>query len=137
MDSRMRSNLALQIYRYLARIALLSMMIAMAPGNTAAKPCEPSDPTGENPGNLCLTYPTHGMTIDSYSFRQGFASEGYYGTALGPNQPGAPIQLNHHRGTPIDPNSGRPGYWTQIEASEGRIQVKTDSGRTWQRQIKR
>lgn len=99
-------------------------------------PCQPSDPNGENPGNLCLSYPTHGMSIHSNSFRQGFASDGFYGTPLGPNQPGAKIIPTHQSRTPIEPHLRNPGYWTKIESSNSRTTVQTSTGNQWDLNVK-
>ena len=99
-----------------------------------ASPCTPTDPDGVNPGNLCLAYPTHGMSLDSNTFRQGFASEGYFGAATGPRQPGTPIQSGHIPGTVMDPiraDRRSAGYWSSIEASDGRTTVRTNTGREW------
>lgn len=96
-----------------------------------AKPCLPSDPDNGNPGNLCLTYPTHGMSLNSDSFRQGFASEGYYGTPTGPRWPGEPIQPGHTPRTPMDKQPSQSGYWTRIDASGGESRVQTNTGKNW------
>lgn len=98
-----------------------------------ARPCLPSDPEGENPGNLCLTYPTHGMTLHSSSFRQGFASDGYYGTPTGPRWPGEPIEPNHQPKTPLD---RKQGYWTQMNATSGESRVQTSTGKSWLLRLK-
>ncbi len=101
-----------------------------------SRPCFPSDPEGDNSGNLCLAYPTHGMSIDSNSFRQGFASEGYYGNPVGPRFPGSPIEPNHIPGTPMDLRGRSPGYWTKIETTNGQSRVETNTGREWLMQSK-
>jgi len=98
----------------------------------AARPCFPSDPTGDNPGNLCLIYPTHGMSLDSETFRDGFASEGFYGPRAGPRWPGTPLEDNHAPGTALDPNGQKAnGYWTRLEASDGESRFVTNTGKEW------
>ena len=121
-------------YHSLIGVSIVSMMAL--PSALKARPCLPTDPDGENPGNLCLIYPTHGMSLNSNSFRQGFASDGYYGTATGPRFPGAPIEAGHVPRTPIDPQRGNPGYWTRIEASAGQSRVQTSSGKAWSLKLK-
>ena len=101
-----------------------------------ARPCLPSDPDNGNPGNLCLTYPTHGMSINSDSFRQGFASEGYYGTPTGPRWPGQPIKPGHQPRTPMDRQKGSHGYWTRIDATAGESRVQTSTGKNWSLRLK-
>lgn len=106
----------------------------MESGPTRARPCVPTDPDGENPGNLCLHFPTHGMSLNSNAFRQGYASDGFYGTPTGPTQPGIPIQVGHIPGTKLDPvkaNSRSGGYWTSIEASNGTSKLRTSTGKEW------
>jgi len=102
-----------------------------------ARPCLPSDPEGGNPGNLCLAYPTHGMSINSESFRQGFASDGYYGTRTGPSWPGEPIQPGHTPRTPMDKQQNQSGYWTRIDASAGESRVQTNTGKAWSLRLKK
>jgi len=110
-------------------IALFQLLSGGLP--LQAKPCLPSDPENGNPGNLCLTYPTHGMSLNSESFRQGFASEGYYGTPTGPRWPGEPIQPGHTPRTPMDRQQNNNGYWTRIDASAGESRVQTNTGKAW------
>ena len=110
-------------------LLFLVTTIPLAP--TAAAPCYPTDPEGENSNNLCLLYPTHGMSINSSSFRQGYASDGYTGLSLGPTTPGTPIQPGHQPRTPMDPRSTGNGYWTSVQASDGVTRVETNTGRTW------
>ena len=112
------------------------MSAVAVPSALKARPCLPTDPDGGNPGNLCLIYPTHGMSLNSNSFRQGYASDGYYGTATGPRFPGAPIEADHTPRTPMDPQSGKPGYWTRIEASSGQSRVQSSSGKAWSLKLK-
>ena len=108
---------------------LLAATSAAAPAWSA--PCFPTDPEGENPGNLCLLYPTHGMSIRSSSFRQGFASDGYTGLSLGPTLPGIPIEPSHQTRTPMDPRTNGNGYWTSIQAADGVTRVRTNTGKEW------
>jgi hypothetical protein len=125
-------------FRFLPALAVtinLAVYI-LQPGSIAASPCQPNDPNGDNPGNLCLPFPTHGMSINSNSFRQGFATDGFYGTALGPNQPGAKIVPTHQSRTPIESYLSKPGYWTRIEATNGRTTVQTNTGNQWNLQVK-
>ncbi|MCP9808258.1 hypothetical protein KBY58_02270 [Cyanobium sp. HWJ4-Hawea] len=76
------------------------------------------------------------MSINSNSFRQGFASDGFYGYAAGPFTPGTPIQNGHQRRTPIDPQLGANGYWTKIEAKNGSTTtVNTNTGKSWTIQV--
>jgi hypothetical protein len=96
-----------------------------------AEPCGPSDPEGLNPDGLCLVYPTHGMTLGSTSFREGYANEGYYGRSVGPGLAGSPIIPNHQPGAPIDSRKGENGYWSGIEASQGRTTVRMNTGKEW------
>jgi hypothetical protein len=110
---------------------LLLLAATIPAAHTAAAPCFPSDPEGENPNNLCLPYPTHGMSINSSSFRQGYASDGYTGLPLGPTMPGTPIQPGHPPRTPMDPRPTGNGYWTSVQASDGVTRVQTNTGRTW------
>jgi len=116
------------------RSSLFSLLTIWAStGLVFASPkCPPSDPTGSNPGHLCLVYPTHGMSLESDSFRKGFASEGYYGTPVGPEWPGQLIQPNHTPRTPIEKTSTGGFFWTNIEASNGNSRVRTNSGREWE-----
>jgi hypothetical protein len=117
--------------RYSLLLCLLQLL-GMVSG-LQARPCFPSDPEGENPGNLCLTYPTHGMTLHSSSFRQGFASDGYYGTPTGPRSPGEPIEPKHQPKTPLD---RKQGYWTQMNATSGESRVQTSTGKSWLLRLK-
>lgn len=96
-----------------------------------AKPCYPNDPEGENPGNLCFTDPTLGMTLDTNTLRSGSATEGYFGRPVGPTMPGAPLVKGHHPRLPLDPRPGPDGYWTTIDASNGVTHVQTNTGRQW------
>ena len=121
----------------LVRLAIFPLFLITFPIEARPSPCEPNDPDGENPGNLCLTYPTHGLSINSNSFRQGFATDGFYGTAVGPNQPGDKIIPNHQPRTPMDLNRGRPGFWTSIQAQNEQTRVQTNTGRQWLLQLKR
>ena len=120
------------------RLGLIAALM-LCPQELVARPCAPADPEGVNPGNLCLVYPTHGMTLKSDSFRTGYASDGYYGAATGPSQPGVPIQPGHQPGTPLDvsPSSRSHGFWTGIESSNGTTEVRTNSGKQWRLQIPR
>jgi len=93
--------------------------------------CLPNDPLGNNEGNLCLTYPSHGLSIVGDSFRNGFASEGYYGTPIGPKYPGVPLNKNHVPGMPYDPRPSQNGFWRSIEAADGITRIRTDNGKTW------
>ena len=86
-----------------------------------ARPCDPSDPDGTNPGNLCPVYPPYGLTIHSDSFQTGSASKGYYGPRISPTEPGKPL----------NPREGRDGYWTTIQAGDGRSQIRTSKGKQW------
>ena len=110
--------------------AILPFSFILSPPGVAG-PCLPSDPYGVNPGNLCLGFPTHGMSINSNSFRHGYASEGYYGDPTGPTQPGTSILPSHIRGTRVDPMSsvGAGGFWTSIESSDGQTTVRTNTGK--------
>lgn len=119
------------------RILIISVVCTQFADAGLSSPCEPNDPNGDNPGVLCLAFPTHGMSIRSDSFRQGFATDGFYGTAVGPNQPGVKIIPNHQPRTPIDPNHNKPGFWTTIEAQNNQTKVQTSTGRQWSLQIKR
>jgi hypothetical protein len=118
------------LMRYLVSAPFVSVVLA---GSVVAVPCTPTDPEGLNPGNLCLSYPTHGMSINSNAFRQGYASEGYFGTPTGPSQPGAPILPGHIRGVRMDPASaaGSGGYWTSIDASASETRIRTNTGKEW------
>jgi len=111
-------------------LVILALMVMLVPQLQAA-PCYPSDPEGENPGNLCPTYPPSGMTLDSNTFRPGSATEGYFGRPLGPTLPGTPVVKGHNPRTPIDPRAGADGYWTSIEATNGMTQIRTNTGRQW------
>jgi hypothetical protein len=77
------------------------------------------------------------MTIHSDAFRQGYASDGYYGTATGPGQPGMPIEADHQPRTPLDPKPGKRsnGFWSSIEAANGQSKVRTNTGREWSMQL--
>jgi hypothetical protein len=111
------------------RLFFVLLIGALSPPSVFGQPCFPSDPEGLNPGNLCPGYPTHGMTINSNSFQQGFASEAYYGRPLGPFQPGALVQQGHLPRTPIDPRPRANGFWTKIDASNGETRMTTNTGR--------
>ena len=122
----------------LFRPCLLVFACLCLGGPLQASPCSPSDPEGENPGNLCLVYPTHGMTLSTNTFRQGYATNGFYGISKGPSQPGMPIQPGHIPRAAMDPVPGtnRSGFWTSIKAENGNsTTVRTNTGKEWTMQV--
>ena len=103
-------------------ITALALGIALTPEPILASPCYPNDPDGENPGNLCLTYPPSWSTLPNTStdqppFIQGQGKEAYYGLPVSPTQPGRII------GTTT-------GYWTTIEAVNGNTTITDSTGKT-------
>lgn len=98
-----------------------------------AIPCTPSDPNGENPGNLCLPniYSHYQSGINSSSFQPGYASNGFTGTTIGPTSPGSPIIFGHKPGTPIDKHGTTNGYWNSIKSTDNGTTIKTNTGREW------
>ena len=93
----------------LAAICLLSATTI----SVEAKPCDPTDPLGHNPENLCPTYPL--PSVNSNTFTQGI---------------GEPI-----RSVPtIQQPAGRvlhqtSGYWTNINTSGGNRIIQDSKGK--------
>ena len=101
---------------------LMVISVALGAVPTVASPCYPNDPDGENPGNLCLTYPPSWSTLPNTStdqppFIQGKGKEAYYGLPVSPTQPGRII------GTTT-------GYWTNIEAVNGSTTITDSTGKS-------
>ena len=100
-------------------ICLTASLVYLATTANAA-PCYPNDPDGENPGNLCLTYPPTwsplpNSSIDRPPFIQGTGQPAYYGYPVSPIQPGKII--------------GRTdGYWTGVEAVNGKTTITDSKG---------
>ncbi len=117
---------------FAALMVSVSFAVADCTCPLRSKPCSPNDPEGENPGNICLVYPPYAMTLDGNTFKNGAATEGYFGRPAGPTLPGQPLIKGHHPRLPLDPRpGGSSGYWTGIEASNGVTQMRTNTGRQW------
>jgi hypothetical protein len=114
-DRRASSNLGGQ---WVPWLFIWPLLIA---GAASARPCYPSDPTAMNPGNLCPLFPPLGMSINSNSFMQGSATQGFYGQPLSPRIPGQPVGIT----------SGKDGYWTQINNSSGTSIMRTNTGKSF------
>ena len=94
-----------------------AILVAVALLNAAtiaaeAKPCDPTDPFGHNPENLCPTYPL--PSVNSNTFTQGI---------------GAPI----HSTPTIQQPAGRilhqtGGYWTNINTSGNTRKIQDSKG---------
>ena len=97
--------------------ARTSMLVAIALLNAStiaveAKPCDPTDPLGHNPENLCPTYPL--PSVNSNTFTQGT---------------GAPIRII----PTVQQPAGRvlhqtSGYWTNINTSGGTRNIQDSKG---------
>lgn len=113
-----------------AATAVFPLLYVVAPASAA--PCYPNDPDGQNPGNLCLTYPasfsTSFDTIPQWSplpnrpinqppFIQGVGKEAYYGFRVSNTQPGRVVGTTS-------------GYWTNIEAVNGSTTITDSNGQT-------
>ena len=93
------------------------VLLTLALLNTAtvevnAKPCDPTDPLGHNPENLCPTYPL--PSVNSNTFTQGI---------------GAPIRslptVQEPAGRVLHPTSG---YWTNIQTSGNQRTIRDNHG---------
>ena len=104
------------------------ILISFYPEVSISSPCNPSDPDGENPGNLCFV---HLAKPYQSTFKQGYASDGYFGVPVGPGIPGNQIIPSHQSGTPIDRRIINNGFWTNIESSSNGSTVRTSTGKEW------
>ena len=95
-----------------AFVLLILALLNTATVEVNAKPCDPTDPLGHNPENLCPTYPL--PSINSNTFTQGI---------------GEPI-----RATPTIQNpAGRvlhqtSGYWTNIQTRGNQRTIRDSQG---------
>jgi hypothetical protein len=92
--------------------ALAAFYFAFTDDLVGSKPCYPSDPTGNNPQNPCLSYPPAG--IDSNSFIKG--------VALPVIQ--TPTKLSPTGREIVNPN----GFWTNSDVSGKTRLLKTSNG---------
>ncbi len=111
-------------------INLLGVTFVAAPlclnffhNSAIASPCYPNDPEGENPGNLCLTYPPSwsplpNTMIDQPPFIQGTGKDAYYGYPVNTTQPGRVIGTTK-------------GYWTGVSAVNGSTTIIDSLGNTF------
>ena len=106
-------------------LSMLALFIALRAQGSDAKPCLPNDPTGDNPGNLCLKYPPFGMSIHSNSFMQGTATQGFYGPPVSPTQPGIPVGVQ----------SPKDGYWKRVNNQDGMSNMQTSKGKVFNMEI--
>lgn len=105
------------------------ILISFYPEVSISSPCNPSDPDGENPGNLCFL---HLAKPYQSTFKQGYASDGFFGVPVGPGGiPGNQIIPSHQSGTPIDKRILNNGFWTNIESSSNGSTVRTNTGKEW------
>ena len=123
-------NLQVHIMTFSKHIFLFVgfILISLSPNGSFASPCNPSDPDGENPGNLCFL---HLAKPYQSTFKQGYASDGYFGVPVGPGIPGNQIIPSHQSGTPMDKRNINNGFWTNIESSTNGSTVRTNSGKEW------
>lgn len=124
-------NFFTSVRNFFLGVVTIALSSYFLPPKALSAPCPPSDPDGSNPGSLCPPYATYGMTIYPGHLQPGYASEGFYGTALGPNSPGTPLVPGHVRGTPMAPGSSSNGYWTQIDNANGTSRMQTNTGQQW------
>jgi len=106
------------------RICVSSFLLVNGAASSSpglAAPCYPSDPTGDNPGNLCPPCPPFGMSIDSNSFVHGSATKRFYGPPVSPIQPGIPVGVQ----------SPKDGYWTKITNQDRTSSMETNKGKTF------
>lgn len=45
---------------------IILIVVNTIPLSVFSKPCEPNDPTGNNPNNLCFLFPPPGINSDSF-----------------------------------------------------------------------
>ena len=83
--------------------------------------CIPNDPLAINPGNLCLEENIYHQHINNYPMTNGYASQGFYGSAISPNIPGQKIELNQIK----------DGYFTNLTINNGNIKIETSSGKVF------
>ena len=83
--------------------------------------CLPNDPLAINPGNLCLEEKIYHQHINNYPMRNGYASEGFYGSAISPNIPGQKIEINQ----------ANDGYFTNLTNNNGNIKIETSTGKVF------
>ena len=102
-------------------LALLTSSLVVTVQPSQAGGCSPSDPLGNNSGNLCpLDYSgVHGGSFN----RTGVGSSAYYGPRLDPLTPG----------TSIIKGRLTNDFFTGIEAGDatGGITIKTNKGSTY------
>ena len=89
--------------------------------NLSSQPCLPNDPLATNPGNLCLEKNIYHKHINNYPMTNGYASQGFYGSAISPNIPGQKIELNQTK----------DGYFTNLTTSNGNIKIETSTGKVF------
>lgn len=90
------------------------------PSPALSRPCHPNDPDGENPGNLCLTFPPAWSPLPGASsagppFIQGTGTSAYYGVIVNPGNPGQPVRRTS-------------GFWTSIDAVNGSTIITDSNG---------
>lgn len=96
---------------------IITFVSVIHPGNpAAAKPCYPSDPTGNNPQNPCPTFPPPGVRSDTFIGGQA--------------RPVREIPtVNSPTGRVIAAPSG---YWTGSNSNNGVRTVTTNQGQVFQ-----
>ena len=107
--------------RILIQLPLCSVLFVSYPADSA--PCYPNDPEGENPGNLCLTYPPSwsplpNTIIGQPPFVQGVGQPAYYGYPVSPTQPGRVVGTTN-------------GYWTGVSAVNGATTITDSNGNSF------
>ena len=96
-------------------LAFVSFIFILLNEKAVCRPCWPTDPTGNNPQNPCLTYPPPGVSSDS--FVQGN---------------GRPIRELPTVANPQGRVLIRPtGFWTEIQTSGSTRNVGTNNGRSY------
>tara|TARA_A100000164_G_C21199206_1_gene448644 strand:+ start:92 stop:436 length:345 start_codon:yes stop_codon:yes gene_type:complete len=83
--------------------------------------CLPNDPLAINPGNLCLEEKIYHQYINNYPMTNGYASDGFYGSAISPIIPGQKIEINQNS----------DGYFTNLTNNNGNIKIETSTGKVF------
>lgn len=109
-------------------LALTMTSCSLGLGEAAlSQGCFPNDPSGLNPGNLCIEFPPSGISANS--FTQGEGLVGYYGTTKAFNEQGFQ-QLGSPFGKQVQmvPKPPQNGYWKQIKATNGMTIIHSSTG---------
>ena len=106
-----------QIYKYI----LLVLLSFISSNKLYGQACYPNDPLAMNPGNLCLEKNVYHQHINNYPMTNGFAKDGYYGSAISPNIPGKKIEINKKN----------DGFFTNLKINNGNITIKTSTGKVF------